>query len=157
LELKLETTKSSLDKIIRKAARGLIGSTLSDEELENLAQALIFDSKFTFELSNSIAAFLNQKSNADEFPDNNFPSQWIDDLLSEIKRKRLSKAYVLAAVKEYSPKIGKQLDPLNMSMEQMIRIFCEKSSTETQSSFMNYISNGNSSDQYLTHILNKKT
>ncbi len=153
----METTKSSLDKIVRKAARGLIGSSLSDAELEVLTQALIFDSKFAIELSNSIAVFLNQKSNEDESFKKNLSTTWISELLSEIKRKRLSKAYILSAISEYSPKIARQLDPINMSMEQMIRFFYEKSSMETQSSFMNYISNGNSSDQYLVHILNKRS
>lgn len=152
----METKISTNEKLIRKAARGLIGSTLTDSELEVFAIALLTDNSFSTKLANAILAFLEGDTkklpNSKDLEFNSFSKE----LVSEIKRKRLSKATFAKAVQEFSPSLAKKLRPELMSMDEMIEIFCKESPIEKQSALKDFISNGNSSDPYLLRILSKK-
>lgn len=152
----MKTSNSINENIIKKAIRGLIGSALTDNELEILAISLLTDNNSSAKLAGAILAFIEINSSKDASLKNKEINNFADQLAFELKRKRLSKAAFAKAAIEFSPNIKNKINPNSMDMKSMINIFCKETTQEKQSAFKDYISYGNSSDPYLIKILNKK-
>lgn len=152
----MEHKNSNYEKLVRKATRGLIGSSLTDSELQALAIGLITNNDLPSALANGIMSFV--ETDHKTWPDQNDAeaSNYPQALISEIKRKRLSKATFANAALEFSPNLAKKLKPDSMTMDEMVKLFYKETSTEKQIALKDFISNGNSQDPYLFKILSKR-
>ena len=137
-----------------KAARGLIGSSLTTQELEKIAYEMIEDDGFIQYTSTMILKFLNAEQDCSH--ENSKDFEIYTDLSTLVKRKRLSKSEFVNVILQFNEKLGKRLNPNQMTMDEIIITYQEFATHGEQVAVINYISLGKSTDPYLSKMLDKR-
>ena len=137
-----------------KAARGLIGSSLTTQELEKIAYEMIEDDGFIQYTSTMILKFLNAEQDCSH--ENSKDFEIYTDLSTLVKRKRLSKSEFVNVILQFNEKLGKRLNPNQMTMDEIIITYQEFATQGEQVAVFNYISLGKSTDPYLSKMLDKR-
>lgn len=137
-----------------KAARGLIGSSLTTQELEQIANEINSNEEFIQNLSSTIIRFLHAEQETSHQTSKE-PGVYID-FLTLVKRKRLSKSEFVNAISQFNDKAGKRLNPNQMTMDEIILAYQNLATPGEQTAVYNYISLGKSTDPYLSKMLDRR-
>lgn len=144
----------SKQKLATKAARGLIGSNLTTQELEQVANEIINNEEFIQNLSSTILRFLHAEQEA-PYQTSKTLGVYID-FLTLVKRKRLSKSEFVNAISQFNEKAAKRLNPNQMTMDEIVLAYQGLATPEEQTAVYNFISLGKSTDPYLSKILDRR-
>lgn len=143
-------------KLIRILSSALLQSSLSDEELREISNALAEDPHLLRQIAWVVKAYVDEVAQL-RLPSEVFnvhhPNSLIDELVSEIKRRRLSKHQLLNTISTLVPDLAKTVHLERTTASEIVSTFMSQANESAKAQFINWLRLPPNTDAYLNGIL----
>lgn len=149
---------------IRLFLSSLVNSDLSVREIRDISEALLRDRDFSENLGSvlkSTAMILEGSPNLREFKPTaecfGSSQNSIDEALSLIKRKRISKKNIIAMIRAFSPEwVHFPSEDRILKVRELLDVFFDSASDRSVNDFLKWLREGSPPDDYLKGIMRKR-